>query len=346
MGIDEAGVIRVRGMKPGQLDAFLALEPTAGVPDGHGRSASADDLAARATESAKAAPTTPTAWREAGDAAFLFGAGEDALDRAVDAYAKAAAGDPEDARARFRLGVARRRRAESSRRQPGDAQGALAAWGEALALVPNQYIWRRRIQQYGPRLDKPYDFYFWVEEARAAIRARGEEPHPLGSEPRGSEIAAPRRAGDEEAARIPDPDPKGAILRDEAGRVAVEPAVAPASVRPGERVRVRLTFRLDATSRPWWNNEADPLTASLALPEDVTIEEAALVHPGSAEPETREVRVLEAELAIGAGVGEGELEIPGYALYNVCDDAGGVCRFLRLDFTVTVRVDRAAPKLR
>lgn len=49
-------------------------------------------------------------------------------------------------------------------RGPGFAR-AVAAWHDAHALVPSQYIWRRRIQQYGPRLDQPYDFYAWMPEA-------------------------------------------------------------------------------------------------------------------------------------------------------------------------------------
>lgn len=61
--------------------------------------------------------------------------------------------------------------------------------GKALDLVP--YIFRRRIQQYGPRLDKPYPFYDWVSEARAAVLARGETPVEPRVEPGGAELAAP-----------------------------------------------------------------------------------------------------------------------------------------------------------
>ena len=43
------------------------------------------------------------------------------------------------------------------------------------------------MQQYGPRLDKPYPFYDWVETAREEIRARGETPSPLRVEPAGAE---------------------------------------------------------------------------------------------------------------------------------------------------------------
>jgi hypothetical protein len=38
-------------------------------------------------------------------------------------------------------------------------QKAVQYWTMALDMDSNQYIWRRRIQQYGPRLEKPYSFY-------------------------------------------------------------------------------------------------------------------------------------------------------------------------------------------
>ena len=57
--------------------------------------------------------------------------------------------------------------------QAGDFQAAVDHWGAALRLNPNQYIYRRRIQQYGPRLTKPYPFYDWIKQARSDIAARG-----------------------------------------------------------------------------------------------------------------------------------------------------------------------------
>src|SRR5262249_51755179 len=95
------------------------------------------------------------------DAELLWG-GSEALDRSIDYYREAFRRVPEFADAHFRLGVAYRMRYDSSRRQPGDFQKALIAWQDALDLNADQYIWRRRIQQYGPRLDKPYPFYDWI----------------------------------------------------------------------------------------------------------------------------------------------------------------------------------------
>ena len=120
-----------------------------------------------------------------GDSLILWG-GPQRLREAIDAYAAAAQADPRDGRALFRLGVALRQRYESAAARRDDFQAAVENWGQALQLDPNQYIWRRRIQQYGPRLDKPYPFYDWVAEAERAIRARGERPDRIAGAAGGS----------------------------------------------------------------------------------------------------------------------------------------------------------------
>ena len=72
-------------------------------------------------------------------------------------------------RLHFRLGVAYRKWFDE-KKDIAFFDQAVEQWGKALAMQPNQYIWRRRIQQYGPRLIKPYPFYDWVE---AATNRRG-----------------------------------------------------------------------------------------------------------------------------------------------------------------------------
>ncbi|MFQ5926813.1 MAG: hypothetical protein ACE5MH_05200, partial [Terriglobia bacterium] len=104
---------------------------------------------------------TAEAWRAYANALVLWG-GAGWLDEALAAYQRALALEPEHGPTHFRLGVAYRTRYDSSYRQATDFQNAVAHWGKALDTDPNQYIWRRRIQQYGPRLDKPYPFYDWV----------------------------------------------------------------------------------------------------------------------------------------------------------------------------------------
>ena len=113
-------------------------------------------------------------------------------------------------------------------------------------LDPNQYIWRRRIEQYGPRLAKPYAFYDWVVQAKAEISRRGETPVPLTVEPYGSELAGPVRDVLAEASAPVEPDPRGQIHRDEERLIEAEVVVVPARVRPGQAARVHLTFRPNA----------------------------------------------------------------------------------------------------
>lgn len=330
LGVDESGVIRLEGATKEGVREFVEKEYP--KSQAAGRRAEKPHLAALASP------------RDRGDFHFLYGESPDAPDQAVKAYQEAVNSDPKDARSRFRLGVAYRARYDSPGRLTGDVQKAVEHWQQALALSPNMYIWRRRLQQFGPRLDKPYDFYFWVEEARRDILARGEKPVKLAAEPAGSEVAPPSKGPSGAAPAIPDPDPQGKIIRDR-GLVTLEPSIIPARVRPGGRIRVRVAFRLGEKAKPHWNNDSAPLTLSVKLPEGVTLVEGTFVHPKPKEAESLELRILEFEAAVGESVKAGTLEIGGYALYDVCEEVGGVCRHVRQDLTIHFDVDLSAPKL-
>lgn len=347
VAIDEHGIVRHFGEDPRQyLDEFLSGDDPAATKAGPRAPAAADlDALRREAESSN----TSVAWRALGDAHVLTG---DALllDLAVDAYRQAVAIDPSDGASQFRLGVALRKRYESISRKPCDAQAAVDAWGAALAIDPNQYIWRRRIQQYGPRLDKPYNFYYWVEQARKEISARGETPVPLPVEPSGSELAAPARSGRTGANAsddvMPNRDPQGKISRDDSEMIQAETFLAPSRVRPGSPVRVRVEFRVDPKRKPYWNNEADDLSAWFGVPSDWSIGEAALSFPNPIEPETQEPRYVDFELTPPASAKSGKVDIPGYALYYVCENRGGRCALLRKDLSITVTIDESAPPLK
>ncbi|MHC4548257.1 MAG: hypothetical protein ACYTEZ_05715 [Planctomycetota bacterium] len=306
MGIDENGVVTHPRLSPEDLPAFLSrvVEPSE-------------------------MPEAPLPHRLAGDGHFLAGK----LDAAIEAYRS-----EQGPRALFRLGVALRRRYESDGRRPGDGQAAVDAWTRALAARPDNYIWRRRIQQYGPRLDKPYNMFGWVEQARAEIRARGEEPVPLRVEPRGTELIG---RGPVPTVQAIDPDPERKVPIDP-GLVEVESIVAPSPVRPGHRARVRVVFRI---RDGWWNNESDPLTLHVEPAEPLTLMEGLLSHPNAGEPETKETRILEFEVEVAAGAPAGTHGVRAHALFNVCEDRGGVCRYLRRDFHVKVTVSPEAPKI-
>ena len=154
VAIDEHGIVRAVRPRPETfaaefLDKTFADDAQPGAP----RSAGPPDLASlhRKAEATPDADTCATI----GDALTIWGSA-DRADQAIDAYARALKLDPTDKNSWFRLGVAHRIRHESPGRRPRDFQAAIDAWCRALELDPNQYIWRRRIEQYGPRLTKPY----------------------------------------------------------------------------------------------------------------------------------------------------------------------------------------------
>jgi len=236
-----------------------------------------------------------------------------------------------------------------------DAQRAVEQWGFALSLNPIQYIWRRRIQQYGPRLDKPDNFYFWVAKARKEIKARGETPVQLAVEPAGSELAPPAKArgadGNRSASSVAGSAPScretnESLHRDDRSYVAIESIVTPARVRPGQRVRVRVEFQLNPKTRPYWNNEARELAVCLEVPPGLSLGEGSLVFPNPSKAETQEDRAVEFEVTIADEAQPGVISIPAYALYYVCENKGGKCRYLRKDFTVSIEIDPTAATLR
>lgn len=255
---------------------------------------------------------------------------------ALAAYREAITLDPKDGVSWFRLGVCLRRRFETTARKRDDFRAAVQAWGTALELDPNQYIWRRRIEQYGPRLDKPYPFYDWVAEAEATVRKRGDTPVALPVRPDGSEIAQPSKSFATQKDVPKNPDPKGKINLDK-GSVACEAVVVPALVKPGQSARIHLTFRLAPKCSDHWNNEAEPLRVWIDPPDGVTVSERLIEADQSKLAASSEDRTIGFEVQIPKDA-SGTIRVPVYALYHVCDDVGGQCRFLRLDATVEVNV--------
>ena len=139
----------------------------------------------------------------------------------------------------FRLGVAFRIRYDGAPSEPGDFARALDNWTKALRAQPDQYIWRRRIQQYGPRPDKPYPFYDWVERARADLTAEGQTPVTLPVPLTETERNVWREATADET----EPDPHDRVPRAAGEAVAwIDAAVAWSTTRgkPAARVHLRV----------------------------------------------------------------------------------------------------------
>jgi len=339
VAIDEHGI--VRSLRP-DLKTFEAefLDKTF-APNGEespskSEKATRPDLAAlrRRAEQNRSSD----AWRQLGDALVLW-EGPAGVNEAIDAYTQAIKIKPEDGDAHFRLGVCYRIRYESRQQLPADFQTAVDHWTKARQIEPNQYIWRRRIEQYGPRAAKPYPFYDWVQTAAREIRARGDEPVELTVLPTSSEIADPDSSPDNEQLDVKPPDPQGRIFRDRQRLILTEVTLIPPRIKPGGNIRIHITLRPDSKLKAHWNNEAEPLKLWIDPPPGWKAQPQLLTAPQGDKPETSEPRHIEFELH-AANDASGTSALSAYALYYVCQGAGGTCSFLRQDIPVTVTVDK------
>ena len=330
--IDERGIVRALQPDASTFERFLEEAPEAPTANSAGdlqpRHAARPDLG-QLEKAARGG--SAEAIRRLADALFLW-EGDGGLDRAIELYTRALALDIDEGRTAFRLGVVLRRRYDSSRRHDGDFADAVAGWGRALDANPNQYIWRRRIQQYGPRLNKPYPFYDWVARARTEIESRGEVPVELAVEPGGAEVARPARSFTA-APPTEEPDPEGRIDRDEKGLIDVERTVVPARLVPGRAARVHLVLRPDRERKAHWNNEAEDLVVWLDPPAGWTVDSRRLSLPGPPDAVSDETRRLEFEVQSPAGF-SGSVSLPAYALYYVCEGVDGQCLYRRLDISI------------
>jgi tetratricopeptide (TPR) repeat protein len=330
VAIDENGIVRSTRAR---VDSFESefLDVVFEGENGAARGARAPDW-----ELLERHAKDPEGARTLADALISWG-GPEKLNDAIAAYERAVGPERKDADALFRLGVAFRMRHESQAPEVGDFQRAVEHWQAALALDPDQYIWRRRIEQYGPRLSKPYPFYDWVEEATEAIATRGEQPIELAVSLTGSEIAQRARAFEASIDGSTSPDPDGRIRRDAQGLITAEIALVPPEVQAGKVVRVHVTMRPDLEQEAWWNNESEPLRVWVEGPQGVRLSTHLLTAPPGERAETREVRRLDFEVEVPVEA-KGSLSLKAYALYNVCEDQGGTCQFLRRDLDFEIEI--------
>jgi hypothetical protein len=346
LAIDEYGVIRMVNPKPGEIgEKFVnrTFEEPANLP-------TVEDIAPDLHSLKQATRQgTAEAWETYANALVEW-SGPDRLDEAIEAYEHALRLEPESGPLHFRLGVAYRKRYDSPFHRPEDFQKAVDQWSAALEIDPNQYIWRRRIQQYGPRLDKPYAFYDWVTTARKEIAARGETPVPLSVEPSGAEIAHPfdfAQGGPEKAFPAAatggrGPDPQGRILRDDGQFVKIETAVVPDTKTAEASDRVHVVFRPNPALKAHWNNEAGSMVFWVNLPYGWNVDQRQLTVPSPPQPVSNETRQVEFEVKGPKQNGTGPVTLPTYALYYVCEDVNGVCLYRRQDVPITI----ASPEMK
>lgn len=334
IAIDEHGIVRETRPRPQSFEeGFLAksFEPTDSKPTWMNRGPE------KLTQLAEHAEATDSAlaWRDYGDALLLWKQPRPIND-IIAAYTKSKQADDEQGRIDFRIGVAKRMRFESSLAREDDFQAAVDAWQEALDKDPNQYIWRRRIQQYGPRLDKPYPFYDWIAKAREEISARGQIPIALDVEPRGAELAMPARdlsSTSNNELQIPARlrDDQGKISRDVQGFINQRSVVVRGTGNTSKAFQVHLEFAPDANVH--WNNETDPMVVWLTTSDDLAVDHEVVMIDAPAAPESTEKRSAEFEVRFAEPLQE-PVKLSGYALVNLCEESGGQCLFVRKDFVV------------
>lgn len=336
VAIDEHGIVRstrprIESFERDFLDRTFSndappIDDAAGVPD-------VEQLTANAQSA-----DTAEAWRELGDVFVLWG-GEQRIDAAIDAYRKSVEHAPQDGNALFRLGVCFRQRYESAHRQPGDFQAAVDHWQRALETDPNQYIWRRRIQQYGPRLSKPYPFYDWIRQAKSDILARGETPVVLPVSLTGAEIARPQRDFSASTDKEKSPDADGKTHRDLKNLIEIDVSIVPRRAQPGQPVRAHIAFHPNAAQDAHWNNESDPLLVWIEPPAGWQVSHRLLRAVQPAEPESTETRRLDFEIRAPDDLAadandEDAAQLKAYALYYVCEGREGACLYLRQDIQI------------
>ncbi len=341
LAIDEHGIIRHKGLRLQDAETIeeVFLNRSFDAPPGDEQLPTSAKPASPDIDSLKAAAEggAEQDLRRYANQLTVWGEPEQ-MGEAINAYQDTIAAGPDHDPDHFRLGVALRKRYDSDQRQANDFQLAVQHWKTALDLDPNQYIWRRRIQQYGPRLDKPYPFYDWVPEARAAVTARGETPVELAVEPRGAEFAKPLEHFETSESPAEEPDPGGRIHRDEGQFVYAEATVVPPVVVPGETVRVHVTMRPNQETKSHWNNEAEELAYWVAPLDGWEADRRRITYPIPPEVVSLEPRGIEFELRCPDDAGSGTVEVPTYALYYVCEDVSGTCLYRRQDVMVRVQV--------
>ena len=129
--IDEHGIIRFVNPEPADLETLPGhcLPAPARAPDGAGRDGGPGARRHPGSRHRR------TAWRDRGDALFLWG-GDERLGEALEAYGRALAESGDDGPLHFRLGTTYRRRYDSPHRETADFQRAVDHWARALDDQP------------------------------------------------------------------------------------------------------------------------------------------------------------------------------------------------------------------
>ncbi len=256
---------------------------------------------------------------------------------AISGWAADLKNDSTNAATWFRWACASRARYDYGGGDAQDFQNAVTAGPKSLELAPNNYIFRRRVQQYGPNMEKPYPFYNWIERARKEIRMRGEEPLPLVAEPRGAELAMPARSFVSETNAIKEPDSKNQVTQDRS-LVHANIVVSPNPPVAGKSVRVSLLLTPDEEQDVHWTNDAGTVTLVV---DDSDIRVSQPIQRWTAIPDagtSEEVRQFDFEVLLPASTTVAELD--AYVVYYVCSGADGACVYRRQDVKIMISAEK------
>lgn len=302
--VDEKGVIRFRNPNDQQLATFIKTKYTEPAPKakpvpGH-EFASVDELVLKGK-----------------------------LQEAITAYHRLLEKDPKNGRLHFRLGCTYRMVFDADGK-PEHFTKAAHHWRVATNINGGQYIWRRRIQQYGPLTDKPYPFYDWVPAAQAEIEKRGEKAIQLKVPLSYSEQMGRNGKHKNAASTMLDKAPDGlaTILKDDA-HIQLQAVVLPSRARKSGVYRVHLVLKPNGKNTVW-NNESDPVQIWIGKPQQGHKHPQGLTIPTKALTENSdETRSIEFDWHVNDGK-----PLTGYAIYHLCDKKTGQCTIRKQAFTV------------
>jgi len=133
------------------------------------------------------------------------------------------------------------------------------------------------------------------------------------------------------------------VRRDPGRLIPIDWAVVPPAVGPGDVTRVHLLLRPNTERDGHWNNEAEPLRVWLDAPPGWKVDRREARAPQPPAAVSTEPREVQFELKAPPTLEAQAVEIPGYALYYVCQEADGVCLFRRQDLVLAVAVTGPVP---
>jgi len=100
---------------------------------------------------------------------------------------------------------------------------------------------------------------------------------------------------------------------------------------------VHVVLRPDLSKKAHWNNEVDDTVFWVDVPEGWQVDARRHTVAIPPEPVSQEPRHVELELQAPWDF-TGDVTIPAYALYYVCEDVNGTCLFRRQDVEIVVEV--------